>query len=245
MKHIVIVLALLAVCGQAVAQDIIVMRSEKKVTAKILEITPSTISYLEWDNQDGPKYTVNISDIASIIFANGKVQVFEAAPAQVVRQATIQSIGKADEPVLMPLKLEGPTMWKAAKADGRKITRKEFIVYAEQDADADMKASIQKFKNKNTTENIVAYSLLGLVTIGNIMHLSDDLEESYSLNALQIIGIGGCVIMLFDPLGIKSQGIKVSDMYNGRRKTTTLNTKPSSTLMFGFTSSGVGFSYRF
>ena len=59
------------------AQDIIITNDARKINAKILEVSKSEIRYKEKDNIDGPTFIMSINDINSIIYANGKVVIFD------------------------------------------------------------------------------------------------------------------------------------------------------------------------
>ena len=58
------------------AQDVIVLKSTEEIQAKVLEIAPNTVKYVEWDFQDGPVRIVNRSDIFVIKYQNGRKEVF-------------------------------------------------------------------------------------------------------------------------------------------------------------------------
>lgn len=58
------------------AQDLIVTTDSKKIDAKILEVTKTEIKYKELDNLDGPTFVLNVEDINSIIYSNGKVVLY-------------------------------------------------------------------------------------------------------------------------------------------------------------------------
>lgn len=81
-------LAALATTICSFAQDIIVTNKAQKIDAKILEVTSSEIRYKELDNLDGPVFILRADEINSIIYANGKVvlynqqQVHETADEQ-------------------------------------------------------------------------------------------------------------------------------------------------------------------
>ena len=60
----------------AFAQDIIVTTDAKKIDAKILEVSKSEIRYKELDNLEGPTYILSTNDIVTIIYANGKVVLY-------------------------------------------------------------------------------------------------------------------------------------------------------------------------
>lgn len=58
------------------AQDIIVTKDAKKIDAKILEVSTSEIRYKELDNIDGPTFILRTDEIVTIIYANGKVVIY-------------------------------------------------------------------------------------------------------------------------------------------------------------------------
>ena len=58
------------------AQDIIVTKDAKRINAKITEVNVDNVRYKNFDNQDGPVYTLLKSEIASIIYQNGQVETF-------------------------------------------------------------------------------------------------------------------------------------------------------------------------
>ena len=61
------------------AQDIIVTKDAKKLEVKITEVSKSEIRYKELDNLDGPTFVLEMSDISSIIYSNGKVFIPESS----------------------------------------------------------------------------------------------------------------------------------------------------------------------
>ncbi len=70
------------------AQDVIVLKNTDEIQGKILEISPNTVTYLEWDFQDGPTRTINKSDIFVVKYQNGKKESF--ADASVSRKTLPQ-----------------------------------------------------------------------------------------------------------------------------------------------------------
>jgi len=64
------------------AQDIIVTNDAKKIEAKILEVSKNEIKYKEFNYQDGPTFTLGFEDINSIIYANGKVALYNQDKAK-------------------------------------------------------------------------------------------------------------------------------------------------------------------
>lgn len=59
------------------AQDIIVTKDAKKIEAKILEVSKSEIKYKEMDNIEGPTFILEANEISSVIYANGKVVLYD------------------------------------------------------------------------------------------------------------------------------------------------------------------------
>lgn len=81
MKRLLLSLALvLAASLGALAQDIIILRNSEKIEAKIVEISSTEIAYKKADYTDGPTFRLDISEVSSIIYANGDVQAFNEEP---------------------------------------------------------------------------------------------------------------------------------------------------------------------
>lgn len=66
----------------APAVDVIITTDAQKINAKILEVSQTEIKYKESNNQNGPTFTMATDAISSIIYANGKVAVFNNEPKQ-------------------------------------------------------------------------------------------------------------------------------------------------------------------
>ena len=58
--------------------DVLFFKSGKLEYCKIIETTPTTITYKMCDYQDGPNVVVNKSDIHKIRYANGKEEIVAA-----------------------------------------------------------------------------------------------------------------------------------------------------------------------
>ncbi len=70
------VLALSAFCA-TYAQDKIYKRDGEIIEAKVKEVSPQSITYKRFDNQDGPEYSINKNDVEKIKYQNGTVDEFE------------------------------------------------------------------------------------------------------------------------------------------------------------------------
>ena len=76
MKKFIFLLVTLVGVLSAYSQDIIVTKKSQKIDAKILEVSKTEIKYKELDNLDGPTFILPVTDIHTIIYANGKVSIF-------------------------------------------------------------------------------------------------------------------------------------------------------------------------
>lgn len=65
----------------AYAQDIILTTDAQKIEAKIIEVSKSEIRYKEKDYPDGPTFVISTDEINSIIYANGKVVLYNQTAA--------------------------------------------------------------------------------------------------------------------------------------------------------------------
>lgn len=63
MKKLALLFAFVLFMLPARSQDTIVFKDASEIEAKVTDITNETISYVKWNNPDGPKYTVNKSEI--------------------------------------------------------------------------------------------------------------------------------------------------------------------------------------
>lgn len=70
-------------CLAVSAEDIIVLRSAKRISANIIEVGKTEVKYKEANNPDGPTFILDTDDILSIIYASGTVQNFQQRPKEV------------------------------------------------------------------------------------------------------------------------------------------------------------------
>ena len=76
MKRLFILFAAVLMAAGIMAQDVIVTKDAKKIDAKILEVAKNEIRYKTTDNIEGPTYILPVEDIVCVIYANGKVEVY-------------------------------------------------------------------------------------------------------------------------------------------------------------------------
>jgi len=111
---------LLAVCFFVItyacyAQDIIVTKDSRRIEAKVTEVNVDNVRYQLFDNQDGPAYTILKSDIVTILYQNGRVEMFstETQPptqaAPVATQPPVQATPTATQAPTQPVRATSQT----------------------------------------------------------------------------------------------------------------------------------------
>lgn len=85
MKKLFLSLIVLLIGFTAYSQDIIVTNEGNKIEAKVTEVEVEVIKYKKYGDNNGPTYTMKKTEIATILYENGTVDVFkkEAQPQQI------------------------------------------------------------------------------------------------------------------------------------------------------------------
>jgi len=76
MKQILLAIIAIQISLISLAQDVIVTKEGKKINSKVTEIGENEIKYKNFENLDGPVYTMKKSNISTILYENGQVDVF-------------------------------------------------------------------------------------------------------------------------------------------------------------------------
>ena len=58
------------------AQDVIITKDSKKIDAKVTEVNVDNIRYRDFNNPEGPVYTILKNEIVSILYQNGTVETY-------------------------------------------------------------------------------------------------------------------------------------------------------------------------
>lgn len=91
MKRFILVFSMLLISVLLTAQDVIVTKTSEKIEAKIIEVSNTEVKYKKTDFLDGPTFIIQISEISSIIYANGDVQAFNTPEVQFAENNTVVS----------------------------------------------------------------------------------------------------------------------------------------------------------
>lgn len=78
MKRIILLSVFVITSVWAFSQDVIVTKDGKKISAIITEVDVNSLKYKNFENQSGPIYTVMKSDVASVMYQNGQIEVFQS-----------------------------------------------------------------------------------------------------------------------------------------------------------------------
>ena len=93
-KTILFLAAFCVSAATAFAQDIITLKSGEDIQATVQEVGIGEVKYKNFDNPDGPSYTIKKSDVFMIRYANGSKDVFkDEAPTN---QAVVGTDEKPD-----------------------------------------------------------------------------------------------------------------------------------------------------
>lgn len=96
MKNVLFMLLIcMATVQTIVAQDIIVTRQSTRIDAKVMEVSNTEIKYKKQSNPDGPMFIIPTADVATILYANGEVQTFEAT--QPKEEKKVKDKGNAEK----------------------------------------------------------------------------------------------------------------------------------------------------
>lgn len=79
------------------AQDVIITKNAEKIEAKIIEVSPTEIKYKKTNNLDGPTFIFYASDVQTIIYSNGDVQLFDAKQEDIAETTSVKSDIKKSE----------------------------------------------------------------------------------------------------------------------------------------------------
>ncbi|MCL2041754.1 MAG: hypothetical protein FWG84_06925 [Bacteroidales bacterium] len=209
-------------CSNALqAQDIITLKDGYEIQAKVLEIEDQIIKYKEFDNQEGPTYDIQKSDVFSIKYENGTKDIITGNTVEVVH------VSVSPQP---PLTYNGG-VWQKGTPIKPKQVRETMSGNSE---------ALQQYnsgKSLAVAGNIIAYPcsfLLGW-DLGSRLFGKGN-------NVLLGVGIVGTATGILMSLAGTSQMKKSVSLYNA----SVMHGTTACTLNFGITGSGgVGLTLNF
>ena len=152
-----IIMFLLCITGIVTAQDVILKKDNSTVLSKVLEISSTEIKYKKWSNQDGPTYSISISEVASISYQNGDVEKFSGNTSETQITSNI--------PQQIPSQYKGYMDHKVEKLtiNGRELSDEEVRTLF--DPQTYQKYLEIKQKAKNQYNIGLAFSVVGAVSM--------------------------------------------------------------------------------
>lgn len=95
LKYIFCFLFVTIASNIVVAQDMIVTNDGTIIKAKVTKVGATEVEYKKWTNQDGPIYTVKVSNLIAINYQNGEKDTFSNFPSnsQQIATAKTQNMG--------------------------------------------------------------------------------------------------------------------------------------------------------
>ena len=88
--------------------DVIVTKNNEKIEAIIQEINASTIKYKKLSDPEGPVFTIEKTEISSILYGNGETEKYDEKPQiyydEIAVQPPVTPYGKSTPKVNLPIK---------------------------------------------------------------------------------------------------------------------------------------------
>lgn len=217
-----------SVATTAVAQDVIVKKDNSTILSKVTKVSSTEIEYKKWSNQDGPTYTISVSEILSINYQNGDIDKFDSAPVQQNAPQNVQQ-------TISPVEVRNNYYTKGhMERSGSRLTLNGRVledneVYALVDPDT-YETYLGGKSNKNVGETFGVLFWVGLID-GVIFYSTGLLIE----NAGLIIGGYTCLALadislpfycIFNGIG-RGRLNWVADQYNMKQHGYSLKVSPS------------------
>jgi len=214
-------LFLLCITGMIMAQDVIVKKDQSTVMSKVLEITNTEIKYKKWSNQDGPTYSISRTDVVSINYENGEVEVFSGNPnsQQNIYSQLYQknNLGYLESYNTFPAGL---------KMNGRRLTNEEIKGLLDE----------QTYLLFNKAKNQINFGeIIGIVGLGSLFMsylFAPTYHNDYSLEYIKpciatlVFGIAAITPGIVLSIVGSNNNNKVVDTYN-QNKSYSLNISPT------------------
>lgn len=201
--------------GMATAQDVIVMKDQSTVMSKVLEITNTEIKYKKWNNQDGPTYSVNRSEVVSINYENGEVDHFSETTSN--QQSTYSQQTQNNHNGYMEAIASFPA---AMKLNGRRLTDEELRSLIDEQT---YQLYLKGKKKTNAGEVVGIIGLIPFITSTSVLlnYTSFDEEDRPFVLKASLIALGVGTAMVVPGIVLSLSGgnnlTQVAETYNGNQ----------------------------
>jgi hypothetical protein len=214
--------------GACFAQDVIVTKDARKINAKVTEINIDDIKYKNFDNQDGPTYTLLKSAVSSILYQNGTVETFNTATS----------------PGLTPTSAPAPTT-SATRA--QPAQQRPAFSYSNMSTDDPFLYQRYASGRRQAGFGRILLIVGAVSSIGGVAALSSDSDHDTSLGSSGAIflAIGGICITAGIPVLIIGGVKKNSAMSEYRRRYADASGKGAPHFQLNVHTNGLGLAYVF
>ena len=202
MKNLLLFIVLFCTSLITMAQDVIVKKDGSIIQSKVMEINGAEIKYKKWSNLEGPIYSIKQSEILSINYQNGEVEMF---------------IVNVEEPLVQEKVVKGLMEREGRNLvlDGRKLTDDEIRVLIGEKNYQDYLSLQGQFRTSNAFKVILVASLL--VGTTSIISIAHGKENAYNYITLLVSAISANIsiplLSVFDGIG-KGRLSRIADDYN-------------------------------
>jgi hypothetical protein len=165
---------------------VIVTRDAKKISAKVMEVNPGDVKYKNFDNPDGPTYTLLKSQIASILYQNGTVETFEAETEKPMTQPAMTQPSATSTPVTTPAATQNMGATRPYLQSGNilaQMQRDNSILY-------------QQYQSAGRTKRTGSFLLIsgGIVMVGGLIAVgAGEVDNVIGIGAAATVAGGICM----------------------------------------------------
>ena len=89
----------LLLSGIIMAQDVIITKKSERIDAKIEEVSNEQIKYRKTNNLNGPLFIIPTSEIQTVLYENGDVQIFDIEISRKKKPIAVKPITELKEPI--------------------------------------------------------------------------------------------------------------------------------------------------
>ncbi len=237
MKRFLLMLTAALICAAGYCQDIIITKESEKIEATVLEVNIDDIKYRRADNPDGPAYTMKKADIASIIYGNGSVEVFDNAQAAgaTMQQSVTAGYGKIAK--------DGSTYYHNGLIISETQVKKMMAAVSPE--------AYNKFhKGESFNKTFIGMLTCGLTffCLGDIFIAVSDGYGTLTDVGLAFVGTGSAISLASIPFGClapkrKRQAVDIYNRALAGERAEIRSDKPHFDL--GLTGNGITLAYKF
>jgi hypothetical protein len=208
------------------AQDLIVTRDAKKIEVKVTEINATDIKYKLFNNLDGPTYTMQKSEISSVIYKNGTIDLFDN---------------------------DKPTVQQPVEENENSLVRRDFLDLKDKEQEEYLKGFntelYEKFEKGNHLSgegrSCRLYGGLGLLTgVVFMASYSANGEMAYYYVGVIELVVGNALLIASIPISIVGGNMKKSVQNEYKEKYLT-QTNPKGQFQLQLSGNGLGLAYVF